>query len=732
MDFKRFPHFKQQDHMDCGATCLRIVSKYYGRNIPIQQLRRFSQVTKSGVNLLGISEAAEKIGFRTQGLRLDLDHIQKISLPAILHWGQNHFVVLYAVKKGKYYISDPGKTKVVFSESEFLKGWYSHQALKTGTLLILSPTPEFYRQKDLEIDNESPGLKWGAILRYFYEYRRLFVQLIIGFLVGTILQLFAPFLTQSIVDIGISTHNLNFIHLVLIAQIALFMGQLGVSFIRSWILLHISTRVNISILTDMLIKLMKLPMVFFETKTTGDIMQRMNDQQRIESFLTGSTLSTVFSLVNLIVFGFLLAFYHAGIFLVFMISTILYTGWILLFLKRRRELDNRRFAIGSDNQTTIVELVGAMHEIKLNNSEKQKRWIWEGIQARLFQFKVKSLALSQYQQSGSMAINQLKGIFITFLSAKAVVDGHLTLGSMMAIQYIVGMVNSPVEQLLGFIQSYQDAKISLERINEIYEEADEEPVDRDWLRELPFEKSIFVDQLTFRYPGAGNEPVLKNINLIFPEGKTTAIVGMSGSGKTTLLKMILRYFESEKGEIKIGSTPLSRIGFSTWRDACGVVMQDGFIFADTIENNIAVGQNYPDPERIERALKIANLHDFIKEQPFGLKTKIGTAGKGVSQGQKQRLLIARAVYKNPDYILFDEATNALDANNERIIIDHLSDFFEKRTAIIVAHRLSTVSHADNIIVMDKGEVVEQGTHSELVAKRGFYYELVKNQLELGN
>ena len=437
-------------------------------------------------------------------------------------------------------------------------------------------------------------------------------------------------------------------------------------------------------------------------------------------------------MVNLVVFGFLLAFYNAGIFFIFMGSTILYTGWILLFLKRRRALDHRRFAISSDNQTNIVELVGAMQEIKLNNSEKQKRWLWERIQARLFKFKVQSLALSQYQQSGSMAINQLKNILITFLSAKAVVEGDLTLGGMVAIQYIVGMVNSPVEQLLGFIQSYQDAKISLERINEIYQEEDEEPIEKDWLRELPPDKSIALKDLTFRYPGAGNEPVLQNIDLVFPEGKTTAIVGMSGSGKTTLLKMILRYFQPETGELKVGQTSLDRIGFSTWRAACGVVMQDGFIFADTIENNIAVGEDYPDADRVAQALTIANLHDFVREQPFGLKTKIGAGGKGISQGQRQRLLIARAVYKNPDYILFDEATNSLDANNERVIIDNLADFLKNRTAIIVAHRLSTVSHADNIVVLESGAVVEQGTHNDLVKQKGQYYALVKNQLELGN
>lgn len=715
--------------MDCGATCLRMIAKYYGRNISIYKLRKFSQVTKSGVNLLGISEAAEKVGFRTQGVRLDLEQLSNMTLPCILHWRQNHFVVLYKVKKDKYYISDPADGRKTLNRSEFTQNWFAHKELSDGFSLLISPTPQFYDQEDDDVDK---NLKWSTVLRYFYTYRKLFWQLVLGLLVGTILQLITPFLTQSVVDIGINTRNINFIYLILIAQIMLFVGQTAVTFIRSWILLHISTRVNISILTDLLIKMMKLPMLFFETKTTGDIMQRMNDQQRIESFLTGSTLSTMFSFVNLIVFGFVLAYYNLGIFFVFMGSTVLYTGWILLFLKRRRELDSRRFSISSDNQTNIVELISGMQEIKLNNSEKQKRWLWENIQARLFKFKVKSLTLSQYQQAGSMAINQLKNIFITFMSAKAVIDGDITLGGMMAIQYIVGMVSSPIEQLLGFIQSYQDAKISLERINEIYNEEDEEPIAQEWINELPKDKTIFLENIVFRYPGAGNELVLNNINLIFPEGKTTAIVGMSGSGKTTILKLIMRFYEPEKGEIRIGKNRLNQISFKAWRENCGVVMQEGFIFADTIENNIAVGDEIPDPKKVENAISVANLEEFVEGQPFGLKTKIGTAGKGISQGQKQRLLIARAVYKDPHYIFLDEATNALDANNEKVINDNLNGFFKNRTVLIVAHRLSTVSHADNIIVLDKGVVVEQGTHAELILKKGAYYLLVKNQLELGN
>lgn len=575
-----------------------------------------------------------------------------------------------------------------------------------------------------------PEVGWSFLLRYLITYRKLIIQLFFGLGIGSILQLIAPFLTQSIVDIGINTRNLNFIYIILFAQIALIIGRVSVDFIRSWILLHISTRVNISILTDFLIKLMKLPIGYFDTKMTGDIMQRMSDQKRIEGFLTGSTLSTLFSMFNLLVFSVVLAYYNTTIFFVFAVSSTLYTVWITLFLKRRRALNYKSFEVSAKNQGSIVQLIGGMQEIKLNNCEQQKRWEWEHIQARLFKFSVKSLALSQYQQGGATFINEGKNILITFLSAQAVISGNLTLGAMVAVQSIVGQLSSPIEQLLGFIQGFQDAKISLERLNEIQMD-DEEPVGKEWSHTLPENKSLTLNNLTFSYPGAGNEPVLENIELVIPHGKTTAIVGMSGSGKTTIIKLLLRFYEPQKGDIKVGGQQIGNIAFKTWRGQCGVVMQDGFIFSDTIERNIAVGDDYPDKAKLRHAIKVANIQDFIDSLPLGLNTMIGAEGNGISQGQRQRMLIARAVYKDPHYIFFDEATNALDANNERVIMDNLTRFFEGRTVVIVAHRLSTVSNADNIIVLDKGRIIEQGTHNQLTALKGDYYKLVKNQLELG-
>ena len=750
-----FPFYKQHGTMDCGPTCIRMVAKHYGKLVNLEILRSNSQISKEGVSLLGIAEAAEKIGFNAKGVSLSYNELIKdAKLPAILHWEQNHFVVAHPksfpsvgffqrlFSKRHIEIADPGKGMVTYTKEEFLRQWIStkdeHTGEPLGVALLLEPTPAFYNQEeDGSTDKKNKGLGWGILLSYLKQNKKYIFHVFLAMGIASLLQLIFPFLTQSIVDTGINTNNLPFIYLVLIAQFMLFFSRTVVEFIRSRLLLYISTHINASILSDFWIKLMRLPMSFFDTKMTGDIIQRLGDHKRIESFLTGSTLSVLFSLVNLVLFSVILLLYNKTIFFIFAIGSILYFFWIKLFLKFRRQLNYKQFAIASKENTATMQLIYGMQEIKLNGAEQLKRWEWENIQARLFKLNFKGLSLSQYQQAGVFFINEGKNILITFFVAKAVLDGQLTLGAMLAIQSIIGQLNSPVEQLIGFTQSAQDAKISLERLNEIHQLEEEEaaspnPSEGGALNVLPSNKSISFKDFSYTYPGAGNEPVLKNISCHIPEGKVTAVVGMSGSGKTTLLKLLLKFYETYTGEIKIGDSTLKYISPRFWRRQCGSVMQDGFIFNDSIAKNIAVSDEVPQYEKLIHACKVANILSFIESMPLGFNTKIGAEGNGISTGQKQRILIARAVYKNPEYLFFDEATNSLDANNERTIMENLQEFFNEKTVIIVAHRLSTVQHADNIIVLHNGMITEQGTHTELTQKRGEYYELVKNQLELGN
>ncbi len=755
-----FPHYHQLDAMDCGPTCLRMIAKYYGRSVSLQQLRNASGYSREGVSFLGIAEAAEEVGFKTLGVKITLNQLLKeVPLPCIVHWQQNHFVVvtpppkhgifrrLFLPKQAQNIVSlaDPGKGLRTLSQEEFVKHWANSQenGQPVGLVLLLEPTPDFFNDKGAESfsPTDNPTHQEGVSLRYFFQhlwqYKKLLFQLLVGLLVGSGLQLVFPFLTQSIVDIGIQARNLHFIYVILGAQIMLFASRTVVEFIRSWILLHISIRINLSILSDFLIKLMKLPMSFFDTKMFGDIMQRINDHTRIEQFLTGPALNTLFSFINLLLFGVVLALYNLPIFLIFLLGSVLYGAWVVLFLKERRKLDFRMFDVSSKKQSSLVQLIQGMQEIKLANAEKLKRWEWERIQTRMFRFQSKALALNQYQHAGAVFLNEGKNIIITFLAAKAVVEGQMTLGTMLAIQYILGQLNSPIESLIQFIQAAQSAKISLERLNEIHQMKD----DRSDNQQLAFSPKnhlqsgvmgIVGRSLTFAYPGAGNAPVLKNMDFVIPKGKITAIVGTSGSGKTTLLKLLLKFYNLQNGHIHIDGQPFEFMDASAWRSNCGVVMQDGFIFSDNIAQNIALGDENPNVQKLHHACQVANIMDYIYGLPLGMNTQIGAEGNGISQGQKQRLLIARAVYKDPEYLFFDEATNALDANNERVIMQNLEQFFKGRTCIIVAHRLSTVKNADQIIVVDGGEIAEVGTHTTLTQQRGKYFELVKNQLELGN
>lgn len=727
-----FPHYCQLDAYDCGPTCLRMIAKYYGGSYSIQYLREHAFISRDGVSMLGISDAAEQIGFRTMGVRITLKQLRtEVPLPCILHWNQMHFVVCYKIKNGKYYIADPASKKVTFNEKEFERCWYSSvvEGKDTGAALLLQPGPEFYDRKEMEVRKDR---KFSFFFRYLTPYKRELFQLILGMLTASLLQLIMPFLTQSLVDTGIRDSNLSFITLILIAQLVIFIARLSVDFIRSWILLHVNSRINIALISDFLAKLMRLPLHFFDTKMVGDIMQRIGDHNRIESFMTGSSISTLFSFVNFIVFGFVLAYYDLTILGLFLLGNGLYVAWILAFMKYRRELDIKRFAQAAGEQSNLFQLITGMQEIKLNNCETEKRWQWERIQVKLFKISIKGLALEQYQQLGSVFFNQTTNILISFLAARAVVSGDMTLGMMMSLTYIVGQLTAPIEQFIGFARSFQDAKISLERLGEIHQREDEEQTLGMKVTSLPDNRTLQIENLSFSYDGADRDYVLDAINLTIPHHKVTAIVGASGSGKTTLIKLLLGFYEPNKGSIKVGDQLLKNINPHVWRAHTGCVMQDGFIFSDSIAKNIAVGAEVIDKERLLHAVKVANIRDFIDSLLLGYNTKIGMEGNGVSQGQRQRILIARAVYKNPEFIFLDEATNALDANNEKEIMEHLHRFYQGRTVVVVAHRLSTVRDADNIVVLDKGHVVEEGTHEELTARRGVYYKLVKNQLELGN
>lgn len=728
----QFPHYIQLDSMDCGPTCLRMITKFYGRSYSLQYLREHAFITREGVSMLGISDAAEQIGFRTMGVRVTLGQLNtELPLPCILHWNQRHFVVCYKIKNGKYYIADPASKRLVYEKEEFEHCWFSTQVegKDTGTALLLEPGPEFY---DREEDVKDKKRELSFFFRYLTPYKRELFQLILGMLTGSILQLIMPFLTQSLVDTGIRDGNLSFITLILIAQVVIFVAQLSVGFIRSWILLHMNTRINIALISDFLAKLMRLPLHFFDTKMVGDIMQRIGDHNRIESFMTGSSISALFSFVNFIVFGFVLAYYDLTILGLFLFGNGLYVAWVLAFMRYRRELDIKRFAQAASEQSNLFQLVTGMQEIKLNNCETEKRWEWERIQVKLFKISIKGLALGQYQQLGSVFFNQTTNILISFTAARAVVSGEMTLGMMMSLTYIVGQLTAPIEQFIGFARSFQDAKISLERLGEIHQREDEEQTLALKVNALPDNRALQIEDVSFSYDRADRDYVLEHINLTIPQHKVTAIVGASGSGKTTLIKLLLGFYEPNKGNIKVGDLSLKNMNPHVWRARTGCVMQDGFIFSDSIAKNIAIGAEVIDKERLLHAVTVANIRDFIDSLPLGYNTKIGMEGNGVSQGQRQRILIARAVYKNPEFIFLDEATNALDANNEREIMEHLHQFYKGRTVVVVAHRLSTVRDADNIVVLDKGQVVEEGTHEELTARRGVYYKLVKNQLELGS
>ncbi len=732
---KQFPFFKQHDSMQCGIACLQMVCKYFGREYSLDSLSKLCFATTEGVSLLGISEAANILGIHSVCARVTSNYFKKASLPCILHWNQNHFVVLYKVKKDRwFYIADPGKGKVKYTSEEFNKYWISTRlnGEDKGIAMFLEPTPNFYTYKIEKDATRKERRSFRFLFGYIRKYRKYFGQIVLGLIVGSLLQLVLPFLTQSIVDIGIKNQDIGFIWLVLLGQLMVTLSRTAIDFVRRWLLLHISMRINISLVSDFFIKLLKLPMYFFDTKLMGDLMQRINDHGRVNDFLTQQTLSITFAMLTFVVFSIVLFFYNKLIFLIFLLGSVLYGVWMTLFLKRRKVLDYELFEQQAINNNKTYEFLTSMQEIKLQDSEQRHRWEWEDTQADLFCVQMKTLKLKQTQEAGSIFINEIKNMVITVVAATAVIHGQLTLGMMLAVQYIIGQLNSPVEQLMNFFYSLQDVKISLERINEIHQ-MDDENQNPDLLSCVQDkDKGINIKDAMFKYdPHALNE-IIDGVSIHIPKGKVTAIVGASGSGKTTLVKLMLGYYPVLRGQIEVGSTNINNLNKKWWRRQCGVVMQEGVIFSESIARNIAVDDGDIDKERLLKASEIACIKDYVLSLPLKYNTKIGRDGIGLSQGQKQRILIARAVYKNPDYIFLDEATNSLDANNERMIVENLDRFYQGRTVIIVAHRLSTVRNADQIIVLDKGKIVETGNHETLTEKRGAYYHLVKNQLELGS
>ncbi len=732
---KTIESFHQHDSMQCGIASLQMVCKYFGREYTLDSLSKLCFATTEGVSMLGINEAANTLGLHTACARISIAMLNEAPLPCILHWNQNHFVVLYKVKKGKkFYVADPGKGLVTYSLDEFKQHWTSTKSNgeDKGIAMFLETTPAFFTYKMEGKENLKERRSFRFLFGYVKKYRKYFGQIILGLIVGSLLQLVLPFLTQSIVDVGIKNQDIGFVWLILLGQLMLTVSRTAIDFIRRWLLLHISLRINISLVSDFFIKLLKLPMSFFDTKLMGDLMQRMNDHSRVNTFLTQQTLNITFAMLTFVVFSVVLFFYNKLVFVIFLLGSILYGGWMTLFLKRRKVLDYELFEQQAINNNKTYEFITSMQEIKLQDCEQRRRWEWEDTQADLFGVQMKSLKLQQTQEAGSIFINEVKNIIITVVAATAVIHGQMTLGMMLAVQYIIGQLNSPVEQLMNFFYSLQDVKISLERINEIHQMDDE--YGKEGFRTSIEDKNEGIDikKIMFKYDPHALRKTIDDVNIHIPQGKVTAIVGASGSGKTTLIRLMLGYYPVLEGQIDIGNTDINKLNKKWWRRQCGVVMQDGVIFSESIARNIAVDDGDIDKERLLKAAEIACIKDYVMALPLKFNTKIGRDGVGLSQGQKQRILIARAVYKNPDYIFLDEATNSLDANNERSIVENLDKFYKGKTVVIVAHRLSTVKNADQIVVIDHGKVVEVGNHESLTAKRGAYYNLVKNQLELGN
>lgn len=725
MQLKKFPFESQMDSMDCGPACLKMICKYYGKYYSLPYLRELCGITRVGASFFDLSNGAEKIGFHTLSVTTDIKNLyEKTPLPCIVQWNSNHFIVVYETTKTKIKVADPAKGMYSYTYENFKKGWYK-KGKEYGVVLAIEPMANFNQiDPEKKIDQ---GKTYNYVLGYFTPFSKDLITISVIMFFATLLQGLLPFISKSIIDVGIQARDLSFINIVLIANIVIIISLTLSNATRDWLLLHIAARINLSMISDYLIKLMKLPVTFFENKMVGDILQRAQDHERIRSFIMNNSLNLIFSSFTFITFSIILLIYNPTIFFIFILGSLLYILWVLAFLKFRKNLDWESFVLVSQNQSYWVETVGAIQDIKINNYEKSKRWKWEKIQAKLYKVNLKVLNITNAQNIGAQFIMNLKNLTITFFCAGAVIKGQITFGVMISVQFIIGMLNAPLTQFIGFIIAGQYAKISFQRINEIHQLKDEEENFVSNSLEFPQSKSLYIHNLSFQYTQT-SQFVLKQINLSIPEGKMTAIVGESGCGKSTLLKLLLRLYQPTIGEIHIGGMNISNFSLSNWRNQCGVVLQDGKIFNDSILNNIVLNDEEINYHRLKEAINIAHIGKEIEQLPQGYLTKIGEAGLGLSGGQKQRILIARSIYKSPHYIFLDEATNALDAIHEMAIINALQFAFEKRTLVIIAHRLNTIMNADQIIVLRDGAIQEIGNHEQLFKRKGHYFDLFSKQM----
>ncbi|MEE1298103.1 MAG: peptidase domain-containing ABC transporter [Muribaculaceae bacterium] len=718
--------FRQLEHSDCGITCIRIIAYFYGVDIPLKFLRSICDISRVGISIRDILSATKKIGFEANAVKVSAEDILKMPLPAILYWENKHYIVLYKIKNNKFYIADPGRGKLILDNEEFLNSWLYGNSM--GLAIVLAPKEEFYNI-DFGIKDSSESGLFKLAKKSISKHLKRFIAVIVLSIVVMLADMITPLIFQSTIDEGIEGKDINLVWVLCLSQFLIFIGYSLSDNVINIILTKTGLKVSIDMMNEYLSKLISFPISFFDRKVNSDFIQKIEDQNRIKNFLIDFPSSAFLTGINIVVFSAMLIYYNYIIFLILLAATFLGFLWTKTFLQKRENIDYSYFYYSSNNRNNIYELINGMQEIKINNAHNIRIAKWKETQLKINELSFKTVLLKMLVNGGNSVLSRIKDIIITGACATLVIKGNMSVGEMMTISYITGRLSSPFSYILNSLNTMQDATMSYERIDEIINK----PLDnKSKYKEHDNIQSIIFSNVSFKYPGSYSPYVLKDINITIPQGKVTAIVGCSGSGKSTLLKLMLGFYIPQKGDIYAGKYNMSDIDTDNWISRCGVVMQNGFIFSGTILENIALSDSKPDINRVKYVTNLACINEFIDTLPMGYHTKIGVTGVELSGGQKQRILIARAVYKNPSFIFLDEATNALDAKNERVIVENLNEFYKGRTVVIVAHRLSTVKNADNIIVLEGGRVAETGNHESLIAQRGAYFNLVRNQLELGN